>query len=87
MPGAAADFGAVPPGLPPVPAGHVPEFGILGSHTSPRAGDLAAAGSATVLPVRPDGLTTPVVVATLAVAGVLAALLRSWLASRRRDLI
>ncbi len=88
MPGAAVGFGTVPPGLPPVSAGHVPEFGMLGDRAGQGPSDSAAAGSATVLPARPDGLATPVVVATLVLAGVFAALIRSVLGSRprRRDL-
>lgn len=88
MPGAAVGFGAVPTGLPPVTAGHVPEFGMLGYRAGHGPSDDAAAGSATVLPARPDGLATPVVIATLALAGVFAALVRSVLGSRprRRDL-
>lgn len=84
MPGAAVGFGSVPPGLPPVSAGHVPEFGMLTYQDGQGPGDLVAAGTATVLPTRPHGLATPVVVAALALAGGFAALARSWLVSRPR---
>lgn len=82
MPGAAIDFGAVPPGSPRVLAGRAPEFGMLGYRQRQGLSDIAGAGSATVLPARPDGLTAPIVAATLTLAAVFAVLVRTWLRSR-----
>lgn len=60
--------------------GYLPDFGILGaSETAPTAaGDVAAAGRATALPATPERAPVAELLATLAVAGVLVALVRSW---------
>ncbi len=60
--------------------GYLPDFGILGaSETAPTAaGDVAAAGRATALPATPERAPIAELLGTLAVAGVLVALVRSW---------
>lgn len=60
--------------------GYIPDFGILGaSETAPTAaGDVAAAGRATTLPATPERAPVAELLATLAVAGVLVAIVRSW---------
>jgi len=70
-------FGTVPTGD---LFGYSPDFGILGaSGTAPTAaGDVAAAGRATALPTTPGRAPVTELLATLAMTGVLVALVRSW---------
>lgn len=82
---------AVPPGLryPPsngVPGQTSPEFGILGAEgvdENSRA-DVRNAGNADVLaaPVAPDNVQLPMLLAVVALAGVTAALVRTWVLRR-----
>ncbi|MPZ64228.1 MAG: hypothetical protein GEU83_01430 [Pseudonocardiaceae bacterium] len=59
--------------------GQSPRFGILGSDRGGAAEDVAAAGRAEALPAQgADRVALPVLVAVLMLAGVTAALVRSW---------
>ena len=85
---------AVPPGLryPPsngVPGQTSPEFGILGAEGSEGLGDTGQpdvrnAGNADVLaaPSTPDNVQLPMLLAVVALAGVTAALVRTWVLRR-----
>jgi len=73
------------PQLPLAPLPAAPEFGLFGYQPELRPTDLEAAGSATALPTESPQLPLPIVLATILLAAVGTALVRSGAFSASAD--